>query len=61
MHSYINLKEIPAHSGDSDIVAKYMVLGLVRFLFCFNGDTKINIHVFYVRNRSVPGGDLFRS
>lgn len=60
MYFYINLKEIFVYFGDSDIVVKYMVFGLVRFLFCFNGDIKINIYVFYVRNRFVFGGDLFR-
>lgn len=58
--AHINVEEIPAHSGGSDIVAKCMVLGLVG-IFCFVliWGTKINIHAFYVRSRSVPCNEIF--
>lgn len=44
---HMNLKEVPTHSGDSDIVAKYMVLDLMGSLFSFNRGTK-NIYMVFL-------------
>lgn len=52
--THINLEEISAHSGGSDIVTKCISSSRWwDFCFILIWATKINTHVLYVQNRSV--------